>query len=206
MNKEVRIIALIASVAIVAVAAVLLVQSHHDNQPLETTLWVASRPTSGNARGTIQLVEFGDFQCPSCEAMFPVLKKVLQAEPHVALQYRYFPLPEHKNALQAAKAAEAAAEMNAFWPMHDMLYQNQTNWQNLDAPAETFAKFAVLLGMDESAFNANVASSGTKVQSDIDLGTRIGVSGTPTFFINGRLYDGPLSEDGLEKAIDLLHL
>lgn len=205
-QPEVRIVFALASITIIGLAGFLLWQSKQASSLQTSAIWDTTRPISGNQHATIQLVEFGDFQCPTCKAMAPQLTELLSSEPKMALQFRYFPLPEHKNAFSAAKAAEAAAQMNSFWPMHNLLFKNQDNWSNLDNTNISFAKFAVLLGLDETTFSANFADAGSRVQIDMDLGRRIGVVGTPTFFINGRLYDGPLSEDGLKKAIDLLHL
>src|SRR5262245_52174408 len=102
--------------------------------------------------GTVQLVAFGDFQCPPCGAPQPTVKQLLQEyNGKVTFYFRNFPLTNiHSNAMAAAQAAEAAAEQDKYWEMHDKLFETQKEWESL-APAEANAKFAdyaLALGLD----------------------------------------------------------
>src|SRR5581483_190972 len=83
--------------------------------------------TSTNTKVTI--IEFADFQCPACGQAHPALKQILEEyKGKVTFIYRHFPLPQHQNAILAAKASEAAGEQGKFWEMHDMLYEKQNEW------------------------------------------------------------------------------
>lgn len=142
----------------------------------------------GDLSAPIQLVHFGDFECPYSGALFSTVKE-LQAEDGANLLtvFRPFPLADvHPHALVAARAAYAANEQNKFWPMHDVLFQNQ------NALGPTFLKiYAEQIGLDVAAFES--ALRGDKHDAQIEEGVRdahsSGAHGTPTLFINGRFHD-----------------
>ena len=146
------------------------------------------------------LVEYGDFECPACGGMEPVVQELRrQAGPGMRFVYRHFPLTSsHPHAEIAAKAAESAGMQGAFWPMHDMLFANQ---QAL-APADLIG-FAAALGLDAETVASDLASHvyESNVREDFMSGVRGGVSGTPTFFINGVRYEGDYTLEGLARAV-----
>lgn len=147
----------------------------------------------------VTLIEYGDFECPYCLAATPVLDEVVAAsDGGVRLIFRNFPLHEiHPYALTAALAAEAAAAQGAFWPMHDLLFAHQTRLSDWD-----LAKYATKLGLDGSRVIGDPAQPyGDKVEADFALGVAAGVQGTPTVFINGRLYEGRFDVAGLRRAV-----
>jgi protein-disulfide isomerase len=154
----------------------------------------------GPADAAVTFVEYGDFQCPHCGAMEPVLRELRRlAGPGMRFVFRHFPLTSsHPHAELAAEAAEAAGAQGAFWPMHDLLLANQ------DAlTASDLVGYARALGLDADAFAAALANHTYEpnVREDFMSGVRSGVSGTPTFFINGVRYDGDYELDALARAV-----
>jgi protein-disulfide isomerase len=143
----------------------------------------------GSEDAAIQLVEYGDYECPFCAQAYVVVKMVQRAlGPDVLFAFRNFPLTQaHPRAFRAACAAEAAALQGAFWPMHDLLYENQ---RFLDDGH--FLQHAETCGIDVAQFERDLDSEGVaeRVRSDFLSGARSGVNGTPTFFVNGYRYDG----------------
>jgi protein-disulfide isomerase len=147
----------------------------------------------------VTLIEYGDFECPYCAAAKPVLEEVVAgSNGGVRLIFRNFPLFElHPYALTAALAAEAAGAQGAFWRMHDVLFAHQTRLSDWD-----LAKYATKLGLDGSAVIGDAAQPyGDKVEADFALAVAAGVQGTPTVFINDRLYEGRFDVAGLRRAV-----
>ena len=95
--------------------------------------------TRGNPNASVTLVEYGDFQCPACQAYYPVVEQVFAAASStVKMIFREFPLPQHADAIPAAKAAEAAGDQGHFWDMYNLLYSNGNDWDNMSRPDERF--------------------------------------------------------------------
>ncbi|HET6337690.1 MAG TPA: thioredoxin domain-containing protein [Polyangiales bacterium] len=141
-------------------------------------------PSRGAPMAKVTIVEFSDFQCPHCGAAHPELVRVLKEfDGSVRLVYRYFPLSNHTRALPAAKAAEAARTQGKFWEMHDALFENQRALEDADLD-----KYAKQLGLDVSKFDSDMTSDAAdkRVQSDRELGQKLGIEATPSFFVNGR--------------------
>jgi protein-disulfide isomerase len=157
-------------------------------------------PARGGAQPKVTIVEFSDFQCPFCGRVQPALGQLLRDYGgDVELAFRHTPLPFHANAIPAALAAEAARAQGKFWEMHDKLYANQTS---LDRPS--LERYAREIGLDLQAFRRALDGGLGKdrIQRDLDLATRFGVRGTPTFFINGRIYPGAQPIEGFKKVIN----
>lgn len=153
----------------------------------------------------INIVEFGDYECPSCAAAHSTIKKILQNySGKINFVFRNFPLPQHPFGMTAAKAAEAAGEQGKFWQMHDMLYEKQNEWSISSQPAEQFKNYAKDLGFDTAKFESDVNSNkyDQKIQRDIADGNVLGVDATPTFFINGLKISGAPSYEEFSKLID----
>ena len=152
--------------------------------------------TSGHNNAPVTLVEYGDYQCPHCGHAHPLIKQIQeQLGDKLQFVFRNFPLSEmHPQALIAAMAAEAADRQNAYWPMHDMIFENQ---QNLHG--SNLLKFASALHLDTKAFAADMEDQALqqKVEDDFESGMKSGVNGTPTFFVNGSRYNGGLEDNGL---------
>ena len=151
------------------------------------------------------LVEFLDFECEACGAAFPFVESLRgQYAGEVTFVARYFPIPSHKNALNAAIAAEAAARQGKFEEMYVKLFETQTQWaEQQESKADVFRQYAEDIGLDLEQYDADVADPTTeeRVLSDQADGSALGVSGTPTIFLNGELLELQ-SADDLTSAID----
>ncbi|RSO58818.1 DsbA family protein [Acinetobacter lactucae] len=142
----------------------------------------------GNPDAIIELVEYGDYQCPYCGEAYPNVKKVQEVLGNkLRFIFRNFPLEAHPNALHAAIAAEVAGDMGKFWEMHDMLYENQNQLD--DAHLITFVQ---KLGLNVKEFEEKFSESKyvERVEKDMEGALRSGLNGTPSFYINGVKYNG----------------
>jgi protein-disulfide isomerase len=159
----------------------------------------------GSPTATVTLVEFADFQCPACYSYEPLVNQVLADNPTtVKLVFRHFPLTAiHPNALLAAKASEAAALQGKFWEMHDMIYAGQKDWSAGFSARDFFVKYAKELGLDEAKFTSDLASPAieAKILAEYQEGVRLGVQGTPTFFLNGKKIQNPKSLEEFNALI-----
>ena len=144
---------------------------------------VPDAPARGAAQPVLTIVEFGDFECPSCALAFPVVDSLIALHgDEVRLEYRHYPLPMHEHALRAARAAVEAERQGAFWAYHDILFRNGDRLTDAD-----LVGYADSLGLDAGAF-ADALADGRhagRVEADRLLGTSLAVTGTPTFFVNG---------------------
>lgn len=157
-------------------------------------------PFIGPPEAPITLVEFSDFQCPYCVKAVPQLRAVLKAYPtQVKLIFKQFPLDIHSQAAFAATAALAAHQQGKFWAMHDLIFAEHGD---LSRPA--ILALAARLALDTKRFEADLDARATQqaVARDVADGTRAGVHGTPTLFINGRHYNGALIADALKAVLD----
>lgn len=150
----------------------------------------------GSVHAPVELVEYGDYQCPHCGRAYPIIKRI-QTEMGDTLKFifRNFPLSQsHPQALAAAAAAEAAGRQNAYWEMHDLIFENQSRLESLP-----FVSFATTLSLDIPKFEKDMADPALadKVDNDFASGVRSGVNGTPSFFINGIRYDDSWEEKKL---------
>ena len=143
----------------------------------------------GNEKAPIELVEFGDYQCSYCRQAYYIVKDLQEKlGDNLRFAFRNYPLEDiHPNAMHAAIAAETAATMGKFWEMHDILFENQ---QSLDD--SSLINYAKEIGLDTNSFEKEFGSQPTidKVEYDISSGNRLGVAGTPTFFVNGKYFNG----------------
>lgn len=139
--------------------------------------------------GRVTLVEFLDFECEACKAAYPFVEQLREEyEGRVTFVARYFPMPGHANAENAAVAVEAAAQQGRFEDMYHRMYETQTEWgERQDSQADVFRGFAEELGLDIADYDAAVADPATleRVLRDREDGLALGVQGTPTFFLNG---------------------
>lgn len=144
----------------------------------------------GDAKAPVTLEEFGDFQCPPCGLLHPVLKTMEhEFGPRLRIIFREFPLvPAHQHALAAARSAEAAGMQGKFWEMHDLIYENQKSWSNAFDVRPIFEGYATKIGLDLEKFKRDLSSETVALRIFLD-GKRarsLGVQGTPTVFMNGR--------------------
>lgn len=168
-----------------------------------------SKLTYGEGKKQVTLVEYGDFECSGCYGYYPVVKQVKEKyRDDITFQYVNFPLTSiHMNAVAAHRAANAANKQGKFWEMHDLLYEQQPNWadgKNKNAQG-LFEDYATQLGLDMNKFRADAASSEINdiIQADIKQGQSLGITGTPTFYLDGKkIENAPQDLDGFSKLID----
>jgi len=153
----------------------------------------------------VVLVEYSDFQCPACSAMYPIVKQLAEAFPNdLAVIYRHYPLRSiHGNAQLSAQAAEAAARQASFWEMHDVLFNTQSQWSNLQDPTDFFVSLASSIGLDTEQFKTELTSKEVEnvVNNSYDEASRMRISGTPTFFLNGESIQNPGSYTAFKALI-----
>jgi protein-disulfide isomerase len=169
-------------------------------EPPRQTVSEAGRPARGPAHAPIEMIEFSDFQCPYCLRANPVVTQVLNTYgDRIRFVYRHYPLPNHPNARPAAEAAQCANEQGQFWPYHDRLFALDGRLSDAE-----LKQSAAALGLDASAFNTCVDTHKYKsdVDADVAAGDEAGVSGTPAFFINGRVLTGAQPFDAFKRIID----
>jgi protein-disulfide isomerase len=156
--------------------------------------------------GPVQLVEFGDYQCPACGAAYPNVQQIMKDyNGKVTLYFRNFPLFQvHKNAAAGAEAAEAAGDQGKYWQMHDKLYETQKDWSEDADPTEKFVGYAKDLGLDTDKFKKALADEQFKKVIDQDTadGNALGINATPTFYINGTKLDGGFDYPTLRDAVE----
>jgi protein-disulfide isomerase len=160
----------------------------------------------GERDAAVTLEEFGDFQCPPCGTLSPLIDEI-ERDYHSRLRvvFREFPLPMHTHAAEAAYAAEAAGVQGRFWEMHDLLYREQAVWSKAADVKTIFNSYAGMLGLDAARFQADVQSPAIKemVERDHREGAERGVKSTPTIFINNRMLDPTsLTKAGVTGAIE----
>ncbi len=149
----------------------------------------------GKEDGKVLIVEYGDYQCPSCKSAFPNVETLMdEYGDRVALVFRNFPLTSiHPNAKSAAAAAESAGLQGKYWEMHDLLYTNQDSWKNLNTTQRTdaFVDMASQIGLNTEKFKTDLSSSDVnkKISFDMSLGKANSAAATPTFFVNGEKLD-----------------
>jgi protein-disulfide isomerase len=161
----------------------------------------AGNPAKGPADAPVTVIEFSDFECPFCARVNPTLAKLQEAYPgKVRIVFRDLPLLNiHKNAGHAAEAAHCANDQGKFWEMHDRMFANQKKL----SPAE-LKEHAAAIGLEASAFNQCLDSGKYTAEwrRDADEASRLGLSGTPAFFINGRLLTGAQPFENFAQIVE----
>ena len=170
----------------------------------------------GKRDSKVLLIEYGDYQCPGCGGAYPQLKTVSEKyKDKIAFVFRNYPLTSlHPNARAAAAAAEAAGQLGKYWEMHNILYENQSSWENASGTDRTdiFADYAKQVGLNEQDFRNALTKQNKrinqKINFDMALGKKDGVTGTPTVLLDGKkLTDGQTNDlingktSGLDKLV-----
>jgi len=213
MSKATKpVIVIVLAVAVAAGAAVFL--SRQPDQPTETS---GAAPLKldfkggGHFRGPenaeLTLVEFGDYQCPSCGAYHPFVKEILNRYPkQVRLEFHHFPLISiHPNSMAASKAAEAAGEQGHYWEMHDALFEYQTQWADKPDPKPIFAAIANRIGINGTLLVQTMETSPViqqRILQDVERGNKANIQAVPTFFINGQEVHIKLSMEDFVQVIE----
>lgn len=203
MNKEAKILVGITIATILALVGGSFFFSKKDATPVTATaapvvtdmsLLIGENPhVKGAENPSVTIVEFGDFQCPACAASFPVTQELeKEYAGKVKFIFRHFPLAQHENAYDAARASEAAAAQGKFWEMHDKLYETRDTWGEKKDAVTQFEGFAKEIGLNMEQFKKAFSekSYDAIIQKGLTDGTTLGVNATPTFFINGKKMSG----------------
>lgn len=143
----------------------------------------------GNQDAKVTLVEYSDFECPACGQAYPFVEEIYKEfGDKMSFEYKNFPLVSiHKYAVPAAIAAEAADQQGKYWEMYSKLFENQTVWSKSSNPTVNFIQYAEEIGLDVDQFKKHLNSSVIKqsVNHDFTVARDLGLTGTPTFFLNG---------------------
>ena len=155
----------------------------------------------GPASAPFTIVEYGDYECPDCLNAVPVIEEVRKnLGDRLRFVFRHFPQSSiHPHASAAAQAAEAAAEQGKFWEMHQALFQHQKELADVD-----LSHLALTLGLEIYKFETswNQEKHRLRIRTDFESGRRSGVKATPTLFMNGRRYDGPVNAKAIIAATE----
>ena len=155
----------------------------------------------GNLHAPLELVEYGDYECPFCGQAYPIVKNIQKKLGwDLKFIFRNFPLRKiHPHAYPAAVATEAAALQGKFWEMHDIIFENQKTLE-----PENILSFANNIGLDVNRFEMDIANEDLylKAKRDFESGMKSGVNRTPTFFVNGRKFNGDWSKGQLLRYLE----
>lgn len=183
-------------IAFVAIAAAIVYSNYATKQANEGIVIVDH--VTGNPDATVVLTEHSDFQCPACAQFHPIVKDILTQYPELGFEYKHFPLITiHPFAVPAAKAAEAAAQQGKFFEMHDKLFENQQIWSRSANPRSFFDQYAQELGLDMEQYRRQYGASVIEdhIQSQYNEARELGLTGTPSFFLNGERLEFETFED-----------
>jgi protein-disulfide isomerase len=176
-------------------------------QPQSTTTPTPAGGSVATSKGVVTIDEYGDYQCPPCGALHPIIK-TLKGEygDRIQFAFHHFPLTQlHSHALEASYAAAAAGLQGKFWEMHNMLYEKQSEWNEVGDFRPIVLEFARKIGLDLPRFTRDIDGLQvvTIVSEDMQRGALLGVNGTPTVFINSQLiHSDNFSTEGLRKEIN----
>lgn len=160
----------------------------------------------GGGNAGVTVIEYSDFQCPACGAYYPLIKQI-QSDfgEDLKFVYRHYPLTTiHKNSMTASKAAEAAGLQGKFWEMHDLLFEGQKDWTELDDPTEKFVEYATSLELDTEKFKSDLESDEVyqNVKDDLDSALSLGLNSTPSFFMDGVRITNPKDYNAFKALIE----
>ena len=162
-----------------------------------------SKSASGSAKVT--LVEYADFQCSACSLIYPVIKMLEEDfKNDLRVVYRFFPLTNtHLNSMISSQAAYAASLQDKFWEMHDLLYENQNNWNNSAQAKDIFIGYAKKLDLNLNKFKSDMDNSSTKkfITDEENKAIALEINSTPTFFVNGQHIQNPASYEEFKNII-----
>lgn len=187
-----RFLGILAAIVVIFVVIFAISQGSNGNPGGNGNTSQATHHLEGQGKSGVTLVEYGDYQCPICEAYYQPLKQAVnQYRDQIYFQFRNLPLsPDpHPNAFAAARAAEAASKQGKFWQMHDKLYENQNQWAGASNPQSFYDDYAQQIGLDLTQFKQDYASEqvNNAINADLAAFNKTGQEkATPTFFVNGR--------------------
>ncbi|CAN0504713.1 unnamed protein product, partial [Laminaria digitata] len=167
---------------------------------------VGSSPSVGSDKALVTIVEFSDFQCPYCSRGASTLEELKKSysEDELRIVFKHNPLSFHKEADEAARASIAAHKQGHFWRMHDLLFKNQRNFKSAESIDALMEGYAGFIGLDEKTFARDYRDPATqrRIDEDMELGEKVGVRGTPHFFVNGVRLVGAQPAEKFRAVID----
>ena len=201
MNK--RFIGIIAAIIVLVGGFMWVTKPKEDTTNTTAQL---SNHLKGEGAKKVTLVEYGDFQCPACGAYYPIVERIVDTyKSDITFQFRNFPLESlHQNARAASRAVEAAHLQGKFWEMYSSLYTNQEAWSTSSDPLNVFTGYATQIGIsDTTKFTDDYKSAAVNdvINADMKEGQKLGLTGTPTFILNGKIVDTPSDEASFTKLI-----
>jgi len=171
----------------------------------ETLAVVGDDHVKGAENASVTLVEYLDYECEVCGAYYPVVKRLSEEyKDDVKFVVRYFPLPGHKNSMTSALAVEAAGKQGKYWEMHDIVFENQKDWgEQRFADPKIFENYARQIELDMDRYSQDIRSQELRdrVERDRRAGQRLGITGTPTFFLNGEKIETPRGYENFKALI-----
>lgn len=178
------------ALVLLLVGVVVVSKKKDDSNGTSNNSAVGSDHKKGKGLKGVTVVEFGDFQCPTCATYHSIIKEVEKKYgDDITFQFRSFPLIQiHRNAMAAHRAAEAAGKQGKFWEMHDLLYERQDSWEESANPETIMEDYASEIAINIDQFKSDFSSIAVNdlINADKKLGDAAGVSGTPTFLIDGQ--------------------
>jgi protein-disulfide isomerase len=189
MKRETWILGSIIVAVVVVMVALFAFANKGTPAPVGNKDSIVRADSHQTGSGKVQLVEFGDFQCPACGNAEPNVEQILKDfNGKVTFYFRNFPLVDiHPNAQAGAEAAEAAADQGKYWEMHNLLYAKQNDWAELGDPQPKFIEYATALGLNVDKFRTAIQNHQfkSKVDQDEADANAMGLNQTPTFYLNG---------------------
>jgi len=159
---------------------------------------VSGAPAKGPEDAPVTIVEWSDFQCPFCSRVTPTLAQVQETYgDRVRVVFKHLPLAMHPNAPAAHAAAEAAHRQGKFWEMHDRIFANQREMN-----PQKYQEYAREMGLDVERYDSDLAQVGSRIDADKKLAASLGITGTPSFFVNGRFLSGNQPFSSFQRMID----
>ena len=202
--------AIILAALLIALGAGALLFHFRQSQPAPAKLALGKPGAEpphfrGPANAPVALEEFGDFECVPCFVLWPAMKNIEKDyTKNLSVTFRQHPLAQHRHALEAARAAEAAGLQGRFWEMHDLLYLKRSDWVRAEDVRALFNAFASELGLDLERFTKDMDGEevAKRIAADDLRGASLGIDRTPVVFINGKKVEfSPQPEEGLRAEI-----
>jgi protein-disulfide isomerase len=211
-----RFLTILGVIVVIIIGAFVISSKSSDSSGGTSSSAQPTNHVEGKGQKGVKLVEYGDYECPICEIYFQPMKQVeAQFDNDITFQFRNLPLVSiHPNAFAAARAAEAASLQGKFWEMHDMLYQNQSDWVQSQSVQTIFTGYAKTLGLNVSKFNSDYASSKVNdaINADLNAFAKTGQDmATPTFYLDGKylpnaeLADAQTGQPSIDKISQVLN-
>jgi len=170
------------------------------NNTGELSLDNKNEPFLGGENASVVITEFSDFECPACSQMPPILHSIANEFGNkIKIVYRNFPLPMHSHSREAAEAARCAYDQNKFWEMHDEIFANQNSLSK-----DKLKELAVKIGLDTTAFQKcfDGRQHAAKIEADFKEAVKLGITSTPTFFVNGQKFSGVTTYEVFKNIIE----